>query len=210
MDKKKLALMLSKLKTFESANTLLEQYPTESEIASDVLWIAFMSGDVKGKIVADLGCGPGVFGIGSLLLGAKKAVFVDVDKKALDVAKSNLNMMGKEAGKKFNAVFKNENVKDVKLKADVVIQNPPFGVQASHSDKIFLIKAMETAPITYSFHKLATKDFVEKTVNDYGFKAKLIVRFNFPLRGTMWFHIKKVHFVDVGCWRISSKKSKSL
>ncbi|MFH0797865.1 MAG: METTL5 family protein [Candidatus Woesearchaeota archaeon] len=202
MDKKKLALMLSKLKTFESADNHLEQYPTESEIASDVLWIAFMSGDVKGKSVADFGCGPGIFGIGCLLLGAKKAVFVDVDKKALDIARSNLKLMEGETGRKYNAVFRNKNVKDIKLKVDVVIQNPPFGVQASHSDKIFLIKAMEAAPITYSYHKLATKDFVENTARDYGFRAKLVAKFNFPLRSTMWFHIKNVHFVDVGCWRI--------
>ncbi|MEK6817129.1 MAG: 50S ribosomal protein L11 methyltransferase, partial [Nanoarchaeota archaeon] len=127
MDKKKLALMLSKLKSFESADTRLEQYPTESEIASDVLWIAFMSGDIKGKSVADFGCGPGVFGIGSLLLGAKKAVFVDVDKKAIDVAMSNLKLIEREVGRKFNAVFRNENVKDTKLRCDVIIQNPPFG-----------------------------------------------------------------------------------
>mgnify|MGYP001581908663 CR=1 FL=1 len=203
MDKKKLALMLSKLKSFESADTRLEQYPTESEIASDVLWIAFMSGDIKGKSVADFGCGPGVFGIGSLLLGAKKAVFVDVDKKAIDVARSNLKLIEREVGRKFNAVFRNENVKDTKLRCDVVIQNPPFGVQASHSDKIFLIKAMESAPVAYSYHKLSTRDFVEKTVGDHGFRAKLVARFNFPLRSTMWFHIKKVHFVDVGCWKIS-------
>ena len=52
--KSRLAIELSELKVFESAKLKLEQYPTDSEIAADILWNAFMHGDIEGKTIADL------------------------------------------------------------------------------------------------------------------------------------------------------------
>ncbi|MBR2916237.1 MAG: 50S ribosomal protein L11 methyltransferase [Clostridia bacterium] len=42
--------------------------------------------------VLDLGCGSGILSVISLLLGAKNAVAVDIDDKAVEVAFSNLNL----------------------------------------------------------------------------------------------------------------------
>ena len=81
--KSKLAITLSKLKVFDSAKVKLEQYPTDSEVAADVLWNAFMQGDIGNKIIADLGAGTGVLGIGALILGAKKVYFVEKDKDVI-------------------------------------------------------------------------------------------------------------------------------
>lgn len=53
MNKKKLAIELSKLAKLNKLNVNLEQYQTESEFAADLLWLAYQEGDVKGKVVAD-------------------------------------------------------------------------------------------------------------------------------------------------------------
>src|SRR3989344_9379113 len=91
-----LAIELSKLKVFESPKVRQEQYPTDSEIAASVLWNAYILGDLEGKVIADLGCGTGILGIGALLLGAKEVLFVDSDEKALERAKNSLSKLRSE------------------------------------------------------------------------------------------------------------------
>ena len=93
--KSSLAVALSKLKLFSKPDVKLEQYPTDSEIAAEILWNAHMRGDLDNKIVADLGCGTGILGIGALLLGAKKVFFVDIDKNALEILKQNFSRVKK-------------------------------------------------------------------------------------------------------------------
>ena len=53
---------------------------------------------VPGKSVLDLGCGSGILSIAALCLGASRAVAVDIDPKAVDVAYENaaLNGIGKD------------------------------------------------------------------------------------------------------------------
>ena len=77
MKKKEIEIILSGLRTFDKQKLSLEQYQTESHIVADLLWHAFMQRDIEGKVVADFGCGNGVFGIGALLLAAEKVFFVD-------------------------------------------------------------------------------------------------------------------------------------
>ena len=89
MNKKELAIRLSKLKPLKKLDVSLEQYQTESELAAEILWLAYLNNDIKDKIAADLGCGNGIFGFGCLLLEANKVYFVDKDKEALSVAKEN-------------------------------------------------------------------------------------------------------------------------
>lgn len=197
INKGNLAIILSKLKTFEKPEITKEQYQTESEIAAEVLWFAFMNKDLKGKVIADLGCGNGILGIGALMFGAKKAFFVDSDNNALVIAKENTKNMRMQ-----NAVFLRQDITEFNEKVDVVLQNPPFGVQVPHADRPFLEKAMQVADTIYSFHKLESKDFIKTFTADNGFKVKTILKFRFPLKKTQFFHKKKTHIIDVGCWKI--------
>ena len=50
--------------------------------------------DVKGKEIADLGCGSGILGISFLKLGAEKCFFVDYDRQAYEATKRNLELNG--------------------------------------------------------------------------------------------------------------------
>ncbi|HII15954.1 MAG TPA: methyltransferase [Nanoarchaeota archaeon] len=202
MNQKQLAVMLSGLAPVKERSAKLEQYPTDSEIAAEVLWNAFLQGDIEGRAVADFGCGSGILGVGALLLGAEKAAFIDIDSKSIETAKENVKSASKAAGKKLNADFFNVDVTDFKGGADVVLQNPPFGTKQEHADKAFLLKAMETAGVVYSFHKASTEKFVNSVAKDNGFQAAGRWLFRFPIRQSFRFHTKKVFYADVGCYRL--------
>jgi len=196
--KKELARILSGLEDYEKANVNLEQYKTDSEIAAEVLWFLSMNGEIKGKTVGDLGCGNGILGIGCLLLKAKKVYFVDKDKKILNTAKKNFKNL-----KLNNGVFVNKNVSGFGNKVDFVIENPPFGVQKKHADRIFLDTAMKISDTIYSFHKTESYDFLRKYCE--GFRVEKLFELNFVLRKTLRFHKREKHYVKVGFFKINRK-----
>jgi len=188
----KLAIELSNLKSFEEAKVNLEQYQTPSDIAAKVLWWAYMQGNVEGKVIADFGCGNGILGIGCLLLNAKKVYFIDKD---IRLAKENYK--GFKGG-----TFFEEDIKKFNKKVDVVVQNPPFGVQKEHADRGFLVKALEVSETVYSFHKIESENFINKFCKDNNAKAKKIFVFDFPFKRSQKFHKKDLYKVKVGVWQI--------
>ena len=200
MRKKDLELQLSQLENFVQAQVQLEQYPTPSSLASDLLWDAYQKGHIKGKTIADLGCGTGILGLGALLLGAKKVYFVDIDPAAIALAKKNVSFLEKKLEQKFSIVFSCCSVSAFSTKTSVVFQNPPFGVQNEHADRIFLEQAMHIAPLVYSFHKFSTKKFVEKFAEGHGFHVLEVYRYAFPLKAQFSFHTSRIKKIDVGCW----------
>src|SRR3989344_8958644 len=206
MNKKELSFLLSKLSTFDESKIKLEQYQTEAEIAASILWMAYMNGDIVKKKIADFGCGNGIFGIGALILGAKKTCFADLDKEAIELAKENLALIEEILNNKFDAEFFNLDLKDFEKRVDVVIQNPPFGVKKEHADKEFLEKAMEKSNVIYSIHKIESLNFIEKLAKDNDFSQKLIWEFDFPLKKIKSYHKKKVYNVEVGLWRLENER----
>lgn len=196
--KRELAKILSYLEKFEKPNVKLEQYSTDSEIAAEALWFLHMHDEINGKIIADLGSGNGILGTGCLLLGAEKVYFVDKDKNALNIAKRNFKKM-----KLSNGIFVNSDVSEFKNRVDIVIENPPFGVQDEHADRIFLDTAMKVSDKIFSFHKIESHDFLKKYCN--GFSAEKLFEFNFALRKTQKFHKKEKHYVKVGFFKINRK-----
>ncbi|MFH1066092.1 MAG: METTL5 family protein [Nanoarchaeota archaeon] len=199
MNQKQLAMQLSKLVSVKEKKVKLEQYPTDSEIAAEILWTAFMQGDVENKSIADFGCGNGILGIGSLLLGAKKAMLVDIDNKCINAANDNLKIL------KLKATLLNCDISKLQGRFDTVFQNPPFGTKQEHADKAFLIKAMESADTIYSFHKSSTEKFVNSIAEDNGFHISGKWLFKFPIKQSFEFHKKKVAYVDVGVYRLVKK-----
>lgn len=81
---------LQEVRPFEDPDVWLEQYPTSAHIAARILFTAHSSfDDVEGRVVADFGCGTGMFGIGAAILGANAVVGYDIDPKALAIAREN-------------------------------------------------------------------------------------------------------------------------
>jgi putative methylase len=192
MNKKSLAMKLSRLKQIENNSAELEQYQTPSEVAADILWQAYLAGDVEGKVVADLGCGNGVFGIGAYLLGAEKVYFVDVDEELLKIAKENSS----------EGEFVKGDVSSFSERVDTVIMNPPFGVQNRKADKPFLEKAMTIADNVYSLHKIESEQFISSVVLDYDFEVVSVTSLRFLIKKVYEFHKKEKHYVDVGLWHL--------
>ena len=170
----------------------LEQYVLDSEVASEIILRINFNYDIKGKIIADFGCGNGILGKGCLFFESKKVYFVDTDKDALVIAKENV--------KDKRGVFVESDIKDFKKRVDVVIMNPPFGTKVKHIDREFLLKAFEVAGKIYSLHKITSIKFIEKLSKDHGFKVLDVIKLNIPLRKSYLFHKKKSKDVEVGLW----------
>ncbi len=198
VSKSELAILLSKLKQFENPKVLYEQYSTDPEVAAEILWFAYMQGDIKDKVIADLGCGPGIFGIGALLLNAKKVYFVDKDDYAIKTTMQNLRVLKRKS----NIALVQKDVQDFSQTVDTVLQNPPFGTKIKHHDKIFLQKAFEVASVVYSLHKKTSQKFIEAFSGDNNFEVTHVLPFKMRLKRTMDFHKKPSYIVDVACWRL--------
>ncbi|MEM7821713.1 MAG: METTL5 family protein [Candidatus Aenigmatarchaeota archaeon] len=205
--KKELELLLSKLKPLEKPKVSFEQYTIPSDLAAEILNLAFLSGDIKDKTVVDLGCGSGRLAIGAALLGAKKVIGIDLDEDAIKQAKENLEIAENLTGRKLKINFVCSDIVKWKGKCDTVLQNPPFGIKGIYNDKIFLEKALASAKKIYSLHKNGRKkvrDFIIKFVSDSGGKVENIIKFKFFLPHTFKFHKKPKIRYDVDLYVINS------
>jgi putative methylase len=193
MKKKHLAILLSKLEGFPEPKPWLEQYRTPGDVAAELLWFAYSSGHIAGRVVADLGTGTGILAIGAKLLGAKRVYAVEVDARALGVAKRNAEMVG--AG----IEFINADVSEFNERVDTVIMNPPFGSQRKHADRPFLLKAFEVADVVYSIHlaKPEVRNFIEKFSVENGFRGIILKTVPFQIPAQFHFHRKMLERISV-------------
>ena len=196
-----LAIALAGLEGFGSPKVNQEQYLMDSEIGATVLWHAYNLGDIKERVITDLGCGTGILGIGALLLDCKSSFFVDSDKHALGIAKNNISKVKSEGYRIRKVKFICEDIKNIEFTADVVIQNPPFGTKIRHMDVVFLGKALEIAPIVYSFHKSESKGYLERYSAKKNVEITHIWDFKFPLKAVFGFHRRQIHRINVSCFR---------
>ena len=98
--------------------------------------------DCAGKKVLDLGCGSGILGIGSLILGAESCTAVDIDEKAPDVVRSNASLNGQEidarCGDVINGRFCGFDVVTANIVADVIIALAPKVRAFMAEDAVFI------------------------------------------------------------------------
>ena len=191
MKKKQLEIALQQLKSLDSRDPKLEQYSTPADVAADIVWEAFTAGDVRGRVVADLGCGNGVFSIGLKLLGAESVTGIDIDPKAVEIARENARSLGLEIE------FYVGEVSSFHGRFDTVIQNPPFGAQKRHADRAFIGKSLELAPRVYSLHNSGTETFVASMVEALGGRCLPVKRFKFEIPYAFEFHRKAKETVSV-------------
>lgn len=202
--KKDLEITLSRLAGFENPSFQLEQYATPSTIAADWIWQMALQGEIAGKIILDAACGPGILGLGLLLMGAKKIFFLDKDLKTMQICISNYNRL-KDEYDLGEAVFIPEDIRLFDGEVDIVVENPPFGTKNEHIDKIFLEKAFAVASLVYSMHKFSTQRFVEAIARDHNFTITQVWRYEFPIKAAFTFHEKPVVMIDVGLWKMEKR-----
>jgi putative methylase len=196
--KKHLEMRIQSIPSHPKPKVELEQYSTPSDIASDLLWNALSLGDIENKNVLDLGCGCGIFSIGSVLLGAKSAIGVDIDEDSINLAR--------ESADKFNIENVDFIVSDIcdlsnDLDANTIFQNPPFGSQKRADKGIdlkFVKKAYEFKPdVLYSFHMASTEEFLINYYENMSFEITHIFRYSFPIPKIYDFHTKESQNVGV-------------
>ena len=197
MKKKELELALSNVPVFSDPDPALEQYPTPADMAAEIVYNAYMAGDIGGMKVMDLGCGTGMFSVAAALMGAGEVVGYDVSESALDIARRYAGSVGLDI--RFNL----SDVKDVREGADTVIMNTPFGSQNRHADRPFLEKAMDSADVVYSIHMASTLDFVRKMAESHGKDVRASKIFKYAIPHTFSFHRKEKQTVEIAAVVIS-------
>ena len=196
--KKHLEMQLQSIPTHPKPKVGLEQYSTPSVIASDLIWNAASLGDIENKTVLDLGCGCGIFTIGSALMGADSACGVDIDEDSIDLAKQHCDKLALD-----NVNFILSDVNEFRCNGDVDtgIQNPPFGSQRKAKggeDLNFVNKACEIRPnVLYSFHMASTEEFLIDYYKENDLNITHIFRYKFPIPKIYEFHTKENQNVDV-------------
>jgi len=191
MKKKDLEIRLQSIKAFADPDPALEQYMTPAPIASDILFTAYSEGDIHGMDVNDLGCGTGIFSIGSSLLGAKSVRGFDISEKAVAVARENADALGADV------TFEVCDIGDVTCKADTAVMNPPFGCQTKRADRRFLDKGMELCGSVYSMHMASTYDFLSDYVNSAGREICFRRSYRFNIPHTFSFHSRSNREMDI-------------
>lgn len=194
-------MLLERVSPHPSPSPSLEQYTIPASVAARILWIIDREyGDIKGRRVLDFGCGTGRLAIGAALLGASYVVGVDVDLTALKMAlvnAENLNVSGV-------VDFIYALIGEFNIHGDVVIQNPPFGVQRRRADRVFLEAAIKSAPIIYSLHKSGegNRKFIFEFVDGLGGVVVDVIPLSLEIPHLFNFHYKRRHVVKVDLYRI--------
>jgi putative methylase len=208
ISKKELEIFLSKLRPQEQPKPSLEQYTIPSSLAAEILHIARMNGDIEGMRVADFGAGTGRLAIGAAMLGAEEVVAVDMDEKSLVTARENLKTAEEIAGRKLDVEFVCQDIQSFKGEFDTVVQNPPFGIQTEHADRVFIQKALECGRKIYSLHKDGyekTVQFLTKFMEEAGGRVLQVQGFVFDIPHTFKFHSKPRYSYNVDLYIIERK-----
>ncbi len=195
--------MLQQVGSHPSPKASLEQYTIPVDVASEILFLAaYVHEDIAGKTVADLGCGTGRLAIGAILLGARLSVGVDIEKAAVRVAKDR----AREFGLRERTDWVVGDINVLHPRFDTVLQNPPFGVQKRHADRVFLIKALELGSIVYSLHKGGESNsvFIKSLIERRGARVTSMHRMKLNIPRLFKFHSKLRYEVDVDLYRIET------
>ena len=195
--KRQLEIQLGKLKILEKPNVKLEQYPVSSEAASELLYMAgFEQNDLEGRVI-DLGTGTGRLAIGASLMGAVETVGVDIDERALAIARENAERV--EA----RVAWVHSDIEKINGKFDAVMMNPPYGTRTAHADTRFLEKAFQLASVVYSIHKSATREYLVQFLTRSGWHVDQLRSMRMAIPHLFEFHEKKRGIVEVDLYRIT-------
>lgn len=195
-NKKELELVLEKIPRYHSPKKYLEQYESPSNIVAHMLWNAYLRGDIEDKVVADLGCGTARFAVGSILLGARKAICIDVDLGILEYCVEVVRSIFPEA---VNSIFYIQcDINDVQLRnIDTVVMNPPFGVVKRNRgiDMVFLKKAIMFSNSIYTIHKysIGVDNIIREITNSFSYRIIYKELIDFPVKMMYTTHRRRIY-----------------
>ncbi|MFB6158839.1 MAG: METTL5 family protein [Candidatus Nanohalobium sp.] len=198
--KNQLRQILSQVADFEDPRIKLEQYITPPALAADLIYTAYMQGDIEDKKVVDLGTGTGILAIGAAKVGGEVTA-VEKDQDALELAEKN----AEEAGAKINFVEKDVEEFCGKVGTegssasrnsgelrpfDTVVMNPPFSV---HSDTglSFWERAVEVSDAVYGISPRGARDSIKSLVRSSNHKLEGVQEYDIVLPASYGFHTEE-------------------
>ena len=202
MRPKHLAMALSKLTAHPCSNVKLEQYATEGDLASYWMLAVDELDGIAGKTVADLGAGNGILGIACLMLGAAQVQFVECDPAAIQVLCDNLSTLDADLKERatVHAVQLGKETVDLD-NVDLVVMNPPWGVQQAKADRPFLMAAFTSQ--ASAVHVLHSDQATHLTAlaAEHDWESEAVLRTDFRLPAAYQHHTKRAGTTGVQCWR---------
>lgn len=203
MRPKHLAIELSKLTPHPCTSVELEQYATEGDLAAYWLLGIDQVDGLEGKKVLDLGAGNGILGCGCLLLGAAHVTMVEADPVVVEVANANAEKIRRKS-KGTKDVIHEHITKQSKAtipQPDLIVMNPPWGVQTPKADRPLLEYAFSLgAPVVHVLHSSKSKH-LQALGRDYGYESEAMLKTDFRLPPTYQHHTKRKAATTVLCWR---------
>jgi len=125
---------------------------------------------VKGKRVCDMGCGPGIVGLFSIINGAKKAIQADINPYAVENAK--INNQFNEFTKDQIETYLSDCFDNIpKQKFDLIVFNMPY-----HNDDIEIEDPLQRAFYDPRFDSI--KKFLAQSINYINNKTEIIIAFS--------------------------------
>jgi len=197
--RRRLEEALRSLKPHPHPDPWLEQYTTPPKVAAELLFTArYIYDDIKGRLIADLGCGTGRLGIGALMLDAEAVVGVDIDPTAISTARENALKAG--VLDRLHLII--GDVAPLRAVFDTVVMNPPFGTRRRHADIEFLEEALRVARAIYSIHKSSTREFIRRYIERSGGRVSAIFKMEMEIPHMFRFHRKSKRIVEVDLYRV--------
>lgn len=195
-NKKELEIVLEKIPRYMYSKKYLEQYETPSSIVAHILWSAYLRGDIENKVVADFGCGTGRFAVGSVLLGARKAICIDIDLDILKYCNKVVKNIYPEVS--YRIIYVQCDINDIQLKnIDTVLMNPPFGVINRNRgiDMVFLRKAILFSRNIYTVHKYTTSidSIIREIADSFNYRVTYSEVINFPIPMMYITHRRRIY-----------------
>ena len=195
-------MLLSSLSEHPSGSVELEQYTTDGDLAAR--WLADIAafGDLSEDCtVADLGAGNGVLGLGALAMGAGRAILVETDQAACDVAKSNAESMGfTESVEVIRTTLGSGPIN--LTSADVVICNPPWGRQTPRADRPFLEAIIAAEAPAHLLHS-AEATHIQPLFENAGWSAERYGDADFALPAAYSHHSRQRGRTRAAFWRLT-------
>ena len=202
MRPKHLAIKLSKLTPHPCENVALEQYATEGDLASYWMLAVDQLDGFEQCTVVDMGAGNGILGIGALLLGAGEVVFVESDPAALEVIEANIDSLDGELQARARILPATVGLDKVPLEdVDIIVMNPPWGVQREKADRPFLEAAFASKATSIHVLHSDKATHLEPMAKEHGWWAETVLRTEFRLPPTYEHHAQRKGKTDVKCWR---------
>ena len=152
--------------------------------------------------VVDMGAGNGILGIGALLLGASKVIFVETDPAALEAIETNIDALEKNLQGRAELWPATVGLDELPLEdVDIIVMNPPWGVQREKADRAFLEAAFGSKAASIHVLHSDKATHLEPMAREQGWWAEVVLRTEFRLPPTYAHHAQRKGKTDVKCWR---------